>query len=121
MTLGQRISQYRKSLGISQEALPDEAGEPVIRESPYDDLEYHDLDCGDITLTYGIHLSTGAQNLLAMQTSSRIYETPRGIGVGSTEDEVLTAYGDSLIYWRMIPSPQNVCMLTPRIPTCCFI
>lgn len=65
------------------------------------DLEYHDLFCGTVTLRCRTGRDGAAPvSMMLIETTSRDFETPKGIGVGSTAQQVREAYGDSgdLIY-----------------------
>jgi DNA-binding XRE family transcriptional regulator len=65
---------------------------------------YHDADCGALCLTYA-HITDSADTRGEWEVLSRITtivaeygRTPRGIGVGSPRSDLLSAYGDELIY-----------------------
>lgn len=65
------------------------------------DQEYHDLVCGTLTLRCRTGTDgTTPVSIMLIETASRDYETPKGIGVGSTARQVREAYGASgdLIY-----------------------
>lgn len=81
-----------------------EADRPeTVTDSGFPNDTYHDLSCGSLSLRY----STCSEQpddreviiLRMLETASRNYRTPRNIGVGSTEAEVIQAYGEAnLIY-----------------------
>lgn len=73
----------------------------MITTGEVPDQEYHDLVCGTLTLRCRTGTDgTAPVSIMLIETASRDYETPKGIGVGSTARQVREAYGASgdLIY-----------------------
>lgn len=83
-------------------------GPETITDSGFPNDVYHDITCGDLTLRYSHMTETTEYDVLRMlETGSRKYQTPRGIGVGSSEADVLAAYGDELIYCLPTHGPET--------------
>lgn len=61
-------------------------------------VEFHNVECGDIVISYSHNIETGGEYLTAMTTASSGYATLRGIKTGNTENELISAYGDDLLY-----------------------
>lgn len=61
-------------------------------------VEFHTVDCGDIVIHYNHSIETGADYIISMTTTSSEYETPRCIAAGDTETELISAYGDDLLF-----------------------
>lgn len=78
-------------------------GPETMTGSGFPNDTYHNLSCGSLSLRYSV-LAEPPQNLETdvirmLETSSRNYHTPRDIGVGSTEAEIIRAYEEAdLIY-----------------------
>ena len=72
--------------------------ETVSHVDTYGDL--HEVDCGDLKLRYGRweEESGPVEAVWQMTTMVPGYETARGIQTGSREAELLSAYGDELLY-----------------------
>lgn len=56
----------------------------------------HDVPCGEVSLSYTTHPEGPWIDLVTTIVPG--WETPRGIAVGSTEEDLMAAYGDTLIY-----------------------
>lgn len=94
LELGEQASLF--PFGTSLEMTTPE----TIQNSDYPDDVYHDLSCGFLSMRYS-HISQAPEYdiLRMLETSSRSCHTPRDIGVGSTEADVLQAYQETeLIY-----------------------
>lgn len=94
LELGEQASLF--PFGTSLEMTAPE----TIQNSDYPDDVYHDLSCGFLSMRYS-HISQAPEYdiLRMLETSSRSCHTPRDIGVGSTEADVLQAYQETeLIY-----------------------
>lgn len=78
----------------------EQMGTETIQNSGYPDDVYHNLSCGFLSMRYSHISQTPEYDILRMlETSSRSCRTPRDIGVGSTEADVLQAYQETeLIY-----------------------
>ena len=77
-----------------------------VEDTDYHLTTLHHADCGDLQLDY-LHIgydpeldpeSPERESVTKIATMVPGYTTPRGIGVGSTKEEVLEAYGDDLVY-----------------------
>lgn len=68
----------------------------TVQDTDYRGTSLHTVDCGGLSLRY--LEGPEAVSLLSATTIVPGYETPRGICVGSTEADLLAAYGDALIY-----------------------
>lgn len=86
--------------GTSLEATAPE----TVEETDFGSVKLHTVSCGALTLAYTRNEPDPVQQeseqdvLLRLETITQGYETPRGIQVGSRETEVLSAYGDELLY-----------------------
>lgn len=61
----------------------------MITTGEVPDQEYHDLVCGTLTLRCRTGTDgTAPVSIMLIETASRDYETPKGIGVGSTARQV---------------------------------
>lgn len=100
-------------LGIQEEFFPfgtslEPAEWEEITDSGFPDDTYHDVVCGALSLRYShIAVDPPYEILRMLETESRNYQTPRGIGVGSTETELLKIYGDDLIYCQSTYGPDT--------------
>ena len=73
-------------------------------------LEFHTVDCGNIEISYHRSIESGNEALALMRTASPDYTTPRDIGPGSTETDLITAYGDALLFRpEIFSSRSNFC------------
>lgn len=72
-----------------------------VSDTDFSTLKLHTVTCGALKLDY-LHISdAGAPEAESVDRIAAIasgYETPRGVGVGSDEADVLSRYGDDLIY-----------------------
>jgi len=96
-------------LSIEQESMPEKtfpfgttlrptALEQVL-DTDFAAMKLHNVTCGALDLEYlRITEEDTRDRLSRVSTITVGYETPRGIGVGSEETELLGWYGDELIY-----------------------
>ncbi len=68
-------------------------------ETDFAAVTLHSVTCGTLSLQY-LHMDDGTvlETVCSMETISEDYETPRGIRTGADESDVLSAYGDALLY-----------------------
>jgi len=77
---------------------------PTEPEEVYDtdfaSMTHHIVDCGAITVEYNRVEENGTvtESITSLSTIAPGVRTPRGIAVEHTEEQLLTAYGDDLVY-----------------------
>jgi len=110
-------------LAIGQDSMPEKtfpfgtnlrptALEQVL-DTDYAVMKLHQLTCGALDLAYLRISEEGADvrdSLSRVSTITGGYETPRGIGVGSEEAELLGWYGDELVYLMKESGSDILCV-----------
>lgn len=61
-------------------------------------IEFHTVDCGEVEISYRRSTESGNETLALIRTASPDYATPRDIGSGSTETDLIAAYGDTILF-----------------------
>lgn len=69
-------------------------------ETDFGSMTHHIVDCGAITVEYNRIEENGivTETITSLSTIAPGVRTPRGIAVEYTEEQLLTAYGDDLVY-----------------------
>lgn len=86
--------QQQEDFPFSTSLLP--TAMETVRKTDFRHWKLHNVPCGEITLNY----STVPDGSYLDRATTIVpgWETPRGIAVGSTEQELMEQYGDELIY-----------------------
>lgn len=78
------------------------ATEPeTVLDTDYPKVQLHQVDCGAMKLEFLRSTQDGeTDTVTSLSACSREVWTPRGIHIGSSNAEVLEAYGDALVYCK---------------------
>ena len=75
-----------------------------VLDTDFSTMKYHRAVCGAITVEYN-HIeedldpeSPEREGIICLSTIAKSVHTPRGIHVGSSKGDVISAYGDELVY-----------------------
>ena len=93
------------TLGVQQGTFPYGTSfvltEPeTVYSTDFGSMTHHVADCGSITVEYNRIEENGTvtESITSLSTIVPGVRTPRGIAVEYTEEQLLTAYGDDLVY-----------------------
>lgn len=87
--------KLRFTLGVQQGAFP---WGKTVGINPQPGLVIYNVGGFDFRLYYTADGQTDIQTLRSLQTSSPLFETPRGIKKGDTLESLLAAYDEGLVY-----------------------
>ncbi len=98
-------AELRFTLGVQTGVFPWGKKVGYAPQSAQPGLVTYNVDGFELCLYYTTDEQTGTQTLRSLQTTSPVFETPRGIKRGDTLESLLTAYDEGLVFQ---PDPGSV-------------
>lgn len=94
LTLGTQVGAFPYGTSF----IPTEPEE--VYDTDFSSMTHHKVDCGAITVEYYRVEENGTvtETITSLSTIVPGVRTPRGITVESTKEQLITAYGDELVY-----------------------